>query len=448
MKFKTMIAIGVGTLAIGATSLAVVANTGSNSQVGADSTVTLYLQVGSYWDTGSYGIWHWASGSGTWSSLMTSVTGVSGLYAVSISSSDINVIFAEFTSGTTTPAWGSKKYQTGDLTYGTNNLYTLTSTTAGTWSSYTPPVTYSITEYEVVNGTLNSTAIATETATGGVNFTPTDIAKSGYTMDGWYTDSACTTAYTATTWSAAGSLYAKYTAKVDYDVYFAVSGWSQAKIYTFGGDTHFGAWAGTAMSVTTGVNFLGLGGLYKATIPATSTDTKVVFNNGTGGSKGSTQTNDLKLTGKTALYWLSEGTDETGDLDKAYAAKVVFDINAARLAVTASSPILEKSYCGISKATATSLLQEYDALNDTAKAYVASHNNTDYTYNYSNPSGDKVDVEFSAIIAQLRLIAAGSGANYIAPTVDTNAWIFGAIAISGLAVGGLFLALNRKRKEN
>jgi hypothetical protein len=116
--------------------------------------------------------------------------------------------------------------------------------------------------------------------------------------------------------------------------------------------------------------------------------------------------------------------------------------------VTASSPILEKSYCGISKATATSLLQEYDALNDTAKAYVASHNNTDYTYNYSNPSGDKVDVEFSAIIAQLRLIAAGSGANYIAPTVDTNAWIFGAIAISGLAVGGLFLALNRKRKEN
>ena len=96
MKFKTMIAIGVGTLALGATSLAVVANVGSNSQVGADSTVTLYLQVGSYWNTGSYGIWHWASGSGTWSSLMTSVTGVSGLYATSISSSDTNVIFAEF----------------------------------------------------------------------------------------------------------------------------------------------------------------------------------------------------------------------------------------------------------------------------------------------------------------------------------------------------------------
>jgi uncharacterized repeat protein (TIGR02543 family) len=72
------------------------------------------------------------------------------------------------------------------------------------------PVTYAIGEYEVVNGTLNSTKIATEYATYGVNFTPTDIAKSGYSLIGWYTDSACTTAYTATAWTAAGNLYAKY----------------------------------------------------------------------------------------------------------------------------------------------------------------------------------------------------------------------------------------------
>src|SRR5574344_2703547 len=35
MKFKTMIAIGVGTLALGATSLAVVANVGGNSNINA-----------------------------------------------------------------------------------------------------------------------------------------------------------------------------------------------------------------------------------------------------------------------------------------------------------------------------------------------------------------------------------------------------------------------------
>jgi hypothetical protein len=293
---------------------------------------------------------------------------------------------------------------------------------------------------------LNSTAIATETATGGVNFTPTDIAKSGYTMDGWYTDSACTNAYTAKAWTAAGNLYAKYSTKVAYDVYFTASGWSNCYVYTYGGNPKevFGAWPGTKVTAaTTGVNFMGLGGLYKVTIPATCTDNMIIFNNNSG-----TQTGNLSLaTGKTALFTSSDGSG-TGDLDRAYAAKVVFDINAARVSVTAGGSILAGSYCGVSKATATSLLQEYDALNDTAKAYVAYHNNTDYTYNYSNPSGDKVDVEFSAIIAQLRLIAAGSGANYIAPTVDTNAWIFGAIAVSGLAVGGLFLALNRKRKEN
>jgi hypothetical protein len=75
---------------------------------------------------------------------------------------------------------------------------------------FSPLTTFAVTEYEVVNGTLNSTKIATEYATYGVNFTPTDIAKSGYSLIGWYTDSACTTAYTATTWTAAGNLYAKY----------------------------------------------------------------------------------------------------------------------------------------------------------------------------------------------------------------------------------------------
>jgi|GEM_PF-2086305 uncharacterized repeat protein (TIGR02543 family) len=640
MKFKTMIAMGVGTLVIGATSLAVVANVGSNSQLRADSTVTLYVQAGSYWDTGSYGIWHWGSGSSTWSSLMTAVDGVSGLYATSISSTDTSVIFVEFNSGTATPSWGSKKYQTGDLTYGTNHLYTLTSTTAGDWSTYTPAVTssaapssssaassstvqhtvseyqvidgdvqsstfatlsvadggtcdlsavtptltnatfigwytdsactsdyttstitsdinvyarfvsniclegsvvgwdnkttylftydktaknysyqksfavneefkihnirtdkwlgidtsiftsdnfsgtdnivtktadtytlvctsasgtlawvsctgltvtYTISEYEVVDGVLNSTAIATQKAKSDTSFTPTDIAKTGYTLNGWYTDSACSSAYTATTWNANGSLYAKYTTAPRYDVYFAASGWTNTYVYVYGNGEYYGAWPGTKVTAaTTGVNFLGQGGLYKLSVPTDNTSMNIIFNNGDNpGVAGSTKTNDLKLTLNTSsFYSLSDATAATGDTDKAAMAKVVFDINAARVAVTASGSILAGSYCGISKATATSLLAEYDGLDDAAKAYMAYHNMTDYTYNYSDTSAH-VDVEFSAIIAQLRLIAAsGSGASYVTSTTDTNAWIFGAIAVSGLAVAGLFLTLNRKRKEN
>lgn len=92
------------------------------------------------------------------------------------------------------------------------SVYNFSTAVTGNLTLYAKwtPATYAIGEYEVVNGTLNSTKIATEYATYGVNFTPTDIAKSGYSLIGWYTTSACTTAYTATTWTAAGNLYAKY----------------------------------------------------------------------------------------------------------------------------------------------------------------------------------------------------------------------------------------------
>ena len=281
-----------------------------------------------------------------------------------------------------------------------------------------------------------------------MNFTPTDIAKSGYALNGWYTDSACTTAYTAKAWTAAGSLYAKYTARVAYDIYYAVDGYTTCYVYTFGNsDEHFGAWPGTAItSFTTGVSFLGLGALYKVTIPTTCASDHVIFNNGNGGGK---QTANLKLNGATAFYWPDAATDSTGDLDKAYAAKVVYDINAARLAVTASSPILEKSYCGISKATATSLLAEYDALNTQAQAYMAYDNLTDYTYNYSDTTAS-VNVKFSAIIAQLRVIAAsGSGTASIADTIHENNGLYITLGVlaAGLTAAGAMIFISKKRKH-
>jgi len=351
------------------------------------------------------------------------------------------------------------KATTVDSSDGGNNIwcktagtYTVSLNAAKTQLSFlTPSATqYNVTEYEVVDGVLNSTAIATEKATDGVNFTPTDIAKSGYSLNGWYTDSACTTAYTATKWTAAGNLYAKYTTKVAYDIYYAVDGYTTCYVYTFGNsDEHFGAWPGTAITAfTTNVSFLGLGALYKVTIPTTCASDHVIFNNGNGGGK---QTANLKLNGATAFYWPDAATDSTGDLDKAYAAKVVFDINAARLAVVASGSIKVGSYCGVSKATATSLLAEYDALNTQAKAYIAYDNLTDRTYDYTDSTGATLtNVKFSSIILQLRAIAAsGSGTASISNTITENNGLIITLAILGagaVAAGAMFV-FRKKRHE-
>jgi len=449
MKFKTLILLGASTLAVGATSLAIVSKLPElNSGVGADSTVTLYVQVGSYWNTGSYAIWHWASGSGTWSSLMTSVTGVTGLYSTSISTTDANVIFTEFNSGTTTPDWGSKKYQTGNLTYGTNNLYTLTSTTAGTWSTYTPAVSYSITEYAVVDGVAEATAYTTETAYSNANFTPSNVTRAGYTHGGWFTDAACTTAYVAKTWTAAGTLYAKYTTIVyDSYVYFSAPSWTSCYAYTFknGNAGQLGAWPGTKVtSVTDGVNYQG-SGIYRVGYNSTVGDTGIVFNKGTGGTKGTDQTYDLTLTAG-MFYKLAD--QSTGDADKGAGAKVVYDINIARRAVSASSGILASSLCGISKAKATALVAEYDALNATAQGYVNVA--TDYTYNYTDNTGNtKVDVTVNYMVAQLRVIAAGSGSAYYVDNLNTsNILVYSILGVVGaLSVGGFFFFQKKRREE-
>ena len=136
----------------------------------------------------------------------------------------------------------------------------------------------------------------------------------------------------------------------------------------------------------------------------------------------------------------------TGDADRGLGAAVVYDINAARKAVTASSPILAESICGISKATATTLVGEYDALNSTAKSYVDAA--TDYVYDYTDTS-KSTTVSFTAIIAQLRLIAASSTSPAAGITLDNNTTpvlvMVISLGVAALAAGGLWMSRRKER---
>lgn len=310
--------------------------------------------------------------------------------------------------------------------------------------SFAAATEHTVTEYGVYDGTKNDTAIGTETAYEGQAFTPTDVLKTGYSLDGWYTDAACTTAYVSTALSADTTLYAKYTSLTDkkYVYFSAPSGWAACYAYTFGGKQGLGAFPGTQMTMATdGVTYQG-SGIYKVLFYGDSNDTQILFNKGTAGTVGTDQTADLTLTANT-FYKLADAS--TGDADRGLAAAVVYDINAARRAVVASDPILVGSVCGISKATATSLVSEYDGLNSTAKGYVDAA--TDYVYNYADTT-KKVNVAISDIVAQLRKIAsAGSGAAVVKGTDPNQAPIIimvVSLGIVAVATAGLWLS---RRKE-
>jgi len=311
--------------------------------------------------------------------------------------------------------------------------------------TYAVATTVTVTEYAVVDGAKETTAIGTKNTATTEDFTPGDVLRTGYSLDGWFTDEACTTAYVATKLTADTALYAKYTSLVDkkYVYFSAPSGWTGCYAYTFGGKQGLGAFPGTQTTLAThGAAYQG-SGIYKVLFYGDANDTEIIFNNGTGGTKGTTQTYDLSLT-ENMFYKLVDTS--TGDADRGLGAAVVYDINAARKAVTASSPILAESICGISKATATTLVGEYDALNSTAKSYVDAA--TDYVYDYTDTS-KSTTVSFTAIIAQLRLIAASSTSPAAGITLDNNTTpvlvMVISLGVAALAAGGLWMSRRKER---
>lgn len=319
--------------------------------------------------------------------------------------------------------------------------------------TYEAPTPYTVTEYAVLGTTVQSEILQTETAYSTSSFTPSNVLVSGYYRVGWYTDSACTTAYTATTLSAATTLYCKYaavTSSVSY-AYFSVDGWSDVHAYIYGGQNQLGSWNGAVCEATNGATFFNyvegaytrVGGIYRIGFHSEYLDTKIIFNGTETSTSLAKQTNDLTLTAG-ALYFSGDAADTAGSTDKGAAAKVIFDINTARNAVAANGTIAVDSLCGINSTDATTLVGEYDALTEAQKPFV--DNSLDYTYDGIDTS-TSVDVSYTAIIAQLRLIAAGGSPRNNMNSLANNSNVLVIVVISCLlAIGGVSFYLLRKKK--
>ena len=224
-------------------------------------------------------------------------------------------------------------------------------------------------------------------------------------------------------------------------VYLQVSGWEHTYLYVFDETTEstnkmepFGGWPGSEVTnVTTATNFdNSLGGIGKVTIPYhTLANTKIILTNNSGSQSG-----DQTLAAN-YYYWNdgNMGSDVYGAQ-----AKVVFDIDKA---VDATA---HKSVCEISKATATSLLAEYDALSTSGRV----DNSRIWTWNKA-VNDEKINHTYAELIPQLRTIAAGpssSNINVLGLSENTNvAIIIATVAtISLLGLGAFFFI--RKKKEN
>ncbi len=118
---------------------------------------TLYLVPNDNWKQASAKFsTYYFGGEGitaTFTEFMTSTDGVH--YEATIPDAATTVIFVRHNSTATTPTWNNKWHQTGDLTVPTdgNNCYTVAAGAwdkgSGTWSTYTAPVTATVTAYYV-----------------------------------------------------------------------------------------------------------------------------------------------------------------------------------------------------------------------------------------------------------------------------------------------------------
>lgn len=311
--------------------------------------------------------------------------------------------------------------------------------------AFAAQTTYAITEYKVVDGVKDATAIATETAFSGTAFTPVDQHITGTKFDGWFTDELCTSAYTATTWSAAGSLYAKYTTLSTYRyMYFQLQGWSNVYIYTFGQSEAMGAFPGTkVVSGTNGqydtvaTNFQSNGGIAKCAYLTGSGDNKVIFSDGTAAN----QTADLTI--MEDAYYTIAGT--IGDDVLGLAAGWICQAEAALEAATNSSS------CTISKTDATTLWNAYNGItNTTAKAAINSA--TVFTWKDINRvETEKANVSYEAIANRLYALSTASSGVYspfMNPESKESSWVlFASIAVAAMTGAVIFYTLRKRKHE-
>ena len=319
---------------------------------------------------------------------------------------------------------------------------------------------YTVTKHAVLDGVLETGNIGTDIVPSTDTYAvPSSIHRAGYHFDGWYTNQACTTAYTARTLSGNLDLYAKYTSLVDDTYIYYVTGSTSTTtnyVYTFGGDDQFGDWPGTKITDVPGVqevhgvmSFQGTSqNIYKIPYATAASDTGIIIH-----TNNNSQTVNMSLVSHSAYWFITDSSLEDYHNDDAGAAlDLLLAVEAKRNAVTASGNIAAYSICGISASDAASLYNTYYALSSDIKTnYI--HNSTTYTYDGLDKT-NQVDVSFEDIMGQLRAlavagnqtVAGGSRVVNVLNNNHTNTIIIVLAIVVGLSAVGTFFLL-KKRKE-
>ena len=165
------------------------------------------------------GSWYWDSGDFCESLVITTVDSYNHIYSVTVPNAYCGYmdLYREYSGGSGNNA--------GKLSEkGSNNCYKIDSSGGAYWSTYTPPtpqtVNYGV--HSSGNGTLSISQPTSTGASGGTIYSGTSVTftaapNSGYAVEGWYSDSACTTAISGasgttytTTISGTTNVYVKF----------------------------------------------------------------------------------------------------------------------------------------------------------------------------------------------------------------------------------------------
>jgi uncharacterized repeat protein (TIGR02543 family) len=374
--------------------------------------------------------------------------------------------------------WSDATYVQADRTYGYVEERQILGATVGTADT------------NVLGGTLASSTTLTNPAT-----------VSGYTFQGWYSDSAHTTAITSVTYTSANQIiYAYYTATAYDNVYFGTPtgvDLTSTNLYVYmwyrvgSTDTAVtGAWPGNAVSTSPNADDISIVGktsanlrfadgitgystsnidtqILKLQIPETIFDgmpsgaTKyIIFN--FGGS--ATQTNDSLYVLNGYYYQTNSSTRAGRNSDTTIAAgydaaaKLAYDLDQAITNATSTNG--NGSVCGISTATASSLYSAYTALGTNysgAKTMFDACYEHQYTLTDSSPiwNGTKADVSLGATMLRVQMIATGSGSGALQPHIGERgsaiSWTLIIVASCGasslLMIAGIYL-FSRKKKRH
>jgi uncharacterized repeat protein (TIGR02543 family) len=356
----------------------------------------------------------------------------------------------------------------------------------------TTTVTRYLKEYQVTGSNVATTNFNIESVVSGSAFTPTtpasSLTPSGYEFEGWYTDSACTTAYVSgSAISADAPLYAHYQTATFKYVYFNFISASitptNLRVRMWYGTTELLSNAtGEAVASSSNVSIASSStSLKMSNNPGLSLMVKIKISNAIISAAGGNQIyiefrddSGNATTPSTAVdaakyvengyYWHSGGSDANygghidADHDAAYAYCYEMDAKRKALSETAGA----QSICNFSSTVRSDLLNAYNALSTAAQGYVNASQMNEVTkangdakgsteiYTYT---GASAYTSFQAIIAQLTAMAqtSGSGARSIGNGANPTSTTLIIVAASGtaglLGIATIYLLSKRRRKR-